>query len=159
MNVQGCNLLGARWVWWAVILVAVSVTCIASESASAPRIEKDSNSQFNGAHSGPARNPLYMDVEWVMQGWGFGFQGFYVEFLGYMDGLHALLPNTRIVQSSFRKTFTDPPVKNYTQFYEVVYAQAVCLCMCVILAEGSYWRIQVDMLEGEGNMAHWFEVQ
>jgi hypothetical protein len=141
MNIQRSNLLGSRWAWWAAILMAATVACNALESASTARTHEDADIQFNGAHSSPDRNPLYMDVEWVMQGWGFGFQGFYVEFLGYMDGLHALLPNTRIVQSSFRKTLTDPPVKNYTQFYEVLYAQAMCMCTCVLLSESGCWYV------------------
>jgi hypothetical protein len=67
----------------------------------------------------PDAIPLRMDVEWVMQGWNFGFQGFYVEFLGYLEGLRKYLPYARIVQSSFRKSMQDPAVINSTHFYEV----------------------------------------
>ena len=61
--------------------------------------------------------PLNMDIEWVMQGFEFGFQGFMVEFLGYSSAIRKILPHTRLVQSSFRKSFDDSPVKNASYFF------------------------------------------
>jgi hypothetical protein len=91
-------------------------------------------SRVSDINDGLQRQPLYMDIEWVMQGWKFGFQGFYVEFLGYSSAFKTLMPNLRIVQSSFRKTYYDSPVDNITQFY------------------------RVDMLAQEGEDAFWLQV-
>ena len=62
--------------------------------------------------------PLNMDIEWVMQGFEFGFQGFMVEFLGYSSAIRKILPQTRLVQSSFRKSFDDIPVQNASLFFD-----------------------------------------
>jgi glycosyltransferase involved in cell wall biosynthesis len=56
--------------------------------------------------------PLSMEVEWVMQGRNFGFDGFMVEFLGYLDGFRKHFPHLRVVQSSFSTSFDDSPIQD-----------------------------------------------
>ena len=63
--------------------------------------------------------PIAMDIEWVMQGHLFGFQGFFVEFLGMSSGIRKLMPMTRLVQSSFKNSFNDSPVSNPEKFFKV----------------------------------------
>lgn len=60
---------------------------------------------------------LNMDVEWIIQGYNFGFQGFFVELLGLSSGLIKLIPQLKITQSSFKKTFNDEPHKNLNKFF------------------------------------------
>ena len=70
---------------------------------------------------------LFMDVQWVMQGYEFSFSGFFVEFLGFAKGIKKILPLTRLVKSSFRG---EPPLKNpviddSTTFYQEMFAKEV----------------------------------
>jgi len=41
---------------------------------------------------------LNMDVQWVVQGYSFGFQGFFIEFLGIADVISQELPLLRLRQ-------------------------------------------------------------
>ena len=47
-----------------------------------------------------------------MQGRNFGFDGFMVEFLGYLDGFRKHFPHLRVVQSSFSTSFDDSPIQD-----------------------------------------------
>lgn len=58
---------------------------------------------------GQVGSALNIDLEWVMQGYQIGFQGFFVELLGFSESLVRFLPQARLVKSSFRKSFTEPP--------------------------------------------------
>lgn len=65
---------------------------------------------------GMDNSSLDIDVEWIMQGYNIGFQGFFVELLGLSSSLVNLLPQIRVVKSSFRKDFTESPFQNRTNF-------------------------------------------
>jgi hypothetical protein len=58
-----------------------------------------------------------MDVEWIIQGYNFGFQGFFVELLGLSSGLIKLIPQLKITQSSYKKTFNDEPHEDLNHFF------------------------------------------
>lgn len=60
---------------------------------------------------------LNMDVHWVIQGFNFDFQGFFIEILGFSSSLIELIPHLRLLRSSYRKSFDEPPVLNETFFY------------------------------------------
>ena len=61
--------------------------------------------------------PLIMDVQWVMQGVQFSFQGFFVEFLGYSSAFIEFMPYLRLVKSNFIYSLTEPSVSNEDSFY------------------------------------------
>jgi len=51
---------------------------------------------------------LDINLEWVIQGYNIGFQGFFVELLGFAGSLVKLLPQSRLVKSSFKHSFDEP---------------------------------------------------
>jgi glycosyltransferase involved in cell wall biosynthesis len=61
-------------------------------------------------------SPLNMDIVWVMQGFHFGFQGFFVELLGISNSLVENFPQLRLVQSSFRNSLADSPILDEKKF-------------------------------------------
>jgi hypothetical protein len=64
---------------------------------------------------------LNMDVQWVVQGYSFGFQGFFIEFLGIADVLAKEMPLLRLSQSTFKHSWTDMPDKNMTSYYGMLF--------------------------------------
>jgi glycosyltransferase involved in cell wall biosynthesis len=81
-----------------------------------PRVSKDSQYNSICGKYNISKSMLWMDVQWVLQGYEIGFQGFFVEFLGYAESFMNLIPLGRLVKSSFRKSFDEIPVRNYDQF-------------------------------------------
>lgn len=68
------------------------------------------------------RRKLILDIEWVIQGFRFGFQGFFVEFLGFSSSLREYLPFLRLTQSSFYKDVVhDLPVSNMPSIYSLMF--------------------------------------
>ena len=51
-----------------------------------------------------------VEVEWIIQTRLFTFTGFLVEFLGYMRGFSARLPQLRVSQSFFRESLEESPL-------------------------------------------------
>lgn len=50
---------------------------------------------------------LDISLEWVMQGYSIGFQGFFVELLGFAGSISNMLPQSRLVKSSFKHSFDE----------------------------------------------------
>eukprot|EP01038_Epipyxis_sp_PR26KG_P008887 gene8887-11986_t len=46
--------------------------------------------------------PFLMDISWVLQGFDFSFQGFFVEYLGFSSAIRMILSESILVQSSTR---------------------------------------------------------
>ena len=68
--------------------------------------------------------PLYnLEIDWIIQGYSFGFHGFMVEFLGFMKGIEEYMPQLSVMQSSFRKTMTDSPVDGKEYFTEELFPE------------------------------------
>jgi glycosyltransferase involved in cell wall biosynthesis len=68
-----------------------------------------STSTGSCAQFGYSRSVLNLDLEWVMQGYQIGFQGFFVELLGFSESIVQLLPQARLTKSSFRQSFAESP--------------------------------------------------
>jgi len=67
-----------------------------------------------------ASDPIYnLEIDWIMQGYDFGFQGFMVEFLGFSAGLRKLMPQMRIMQGSFKNSLEDSPIKGDNYWNEL----------------------------------------
>ena len=54
--------------------------------------------------------PLYMDIEWVLQAKSLGFTGFFCEFLGLSSGLREIFPQMRFTKSRARVALMEPLV-------------------------------------------------
>jgi glycosyltransferase involved in cell wall biosynthesis len=67
--------------------------------------------------SGDGDSVLWMDVQWIIQGYSIGFSGFFVEFLGIAEYFSKLVPLGRLVKSSFSFSFDEIPVKDYERFF------------------------------------------
>lgn len=65
---------------------------------------------------GYEKSVLNMDLQWVMQGYQIAFQGFFVELLGFSESISKLMPQARLVKSSFRKSFDESPFINEENF-------------------------------------------
>ncbi|KAJ1407866.1 hypothetical protein B484DRAFT_403684 [Ochromonadaceae sp. CCMP2298] len=65
---------------------------------------------------GYERSQLLVDLHWVIQGYSFGFQGFFVEMLGLSGALAAIIPNARVVKSNFRQSMSEPALANAQKF-------------------------------------------
>jgi len=50
---------------------------------------------------------LDISLQWVMQGYSIGFQGFFVELLGFAGSISRMLPQSRLVKSSFKHSFNE----------------------------------------------------
>lgn len=88
---------------WASVLVAIAFTQINAETCGKYGI--------NGA-------VLDISLEWVMQGYNIGFQGFFVELLGFAGSISKLLPQARLVKSSFKHSFDEPLFYNDQVFLQ-----------------------------------------
>lgn len=62
--------------------------------------------------------PLNVDVEWIFQGNEFGFQGFFVEYLGISSAMRSLLPLSRITPSNFKRSFEESGFSNKEKFFD-----------------------------------------
>lgn len=94
------------------LLVVLTVLCALCTVAVG---EEDNVCQKYGIN----KSILDLDVEWIMQGYSIGFQGFFVELLGFSSSLVTLLPQLRLVKSSFRKSFAESPFQNEESFLNV----------------------------------------
>lgn len=65
---------------------------------------------------GYEKSVLDINLEWVIQGYNIGFQGFFVELLGFSGSLSTLLPQARLVKSSFKKSFDESLFTNEHDF-------------------------------------------
>ena len=63
---------------------------------------------FASSHSNEGSGRLNVEVEWIIQTRVFTFSGFFVEFLGFMDGFINQLPQIRLLSSYFND-FNDSP--------------------------------------------------
>jgi glycosyltransferase involved in cell wall biosynthesis len=65
---------------------------------------------------GYERSKLLVDLHWVIQGYSFGFQGFFVEMLGLSGALADIIPNSRVVKSNFRQSMSEPALPDAHKF-------------------------------------------
>lgn len=68
-------------------------------------------------HYGYDRSVLWMDVQWILQGYNIQFHGFFVEFSGFSELFIQLIPYGRLVKSSFYKSFQEIPIANHERFF------------------------------------------
>lgn len=99
------------------------IFCLLGLIVSLSQIPPSTTSPLHDETISDKYRPLYMDIEWVLQGYDFSFTGFMTELLGLSSALLRMNPSLRLTQSSFRKSFHDIPTNNMSAFLQSMFRE------------------------------------